>query len=71
MKYHISIENYNHILESIKNNTYVNYISYDKCRLGESKTFKVKNTELTITMRCCQVGGMFTGSHCFVPLKNK
>jgi len=37
-----------------------------KCKLGESKTFKVKDGIEELTLRCSQHGGTFTGYYTYV-----
>lgn len=62
----ISKEQYSNLMEAKRLNKYSNYICSINCRLGKEKIFKVKSTDIHIKMICTQIGGMFSGSHCFV-----
>lgn len=62
----ISIEKYNELHNAKLNNNYCNHICNVRCGLGKIKEFKVKDTDLTIKMKCVQSGGMWSGSNCFI-----
>lgn len=62
----ISKEQYSNLIEAKRINKYSNYICNDRCRLGGEKKFKVEGTDIYINMRCTQIGGMFSGTHCFI-----
>ena len=66
MKNYISKQDYSRLTEAKKLDKYANYICNVECRLGGKRVFKVEDTNLTIKMRCSQIGGMFSGTHCFV-----
>lgn len=66
MKNTISKIAYNHLIESKKSNKYANYITDTPCKLGSLKSFQVEGTSNIVQLKCCQVGGMFSGSHCYV-----
>lgn len=68
MKQYITTELYNAIIKAKENKEYINHITNTKCGLGKIKTFIVKGTSIEVKMKCTQIGGMFTGSHCFIPV---
>lgn len=47
---------------------YVNHICNTPSKIGGTKTFQVKDSELTITLKCSQIGGMWSGEYCYVPI---
>lgn len=66
MSKYITKEKYDMLLEAKEANEYMNHICSVKCKLGEIKQFEVQGTDLKLKMKCTQIGGMWTGSHCFV-----
>lgn len=56
---------YDRFQESIVSGEYVNHICDIRCALGSIKEFKVDGTNLTIKLRCSQIGGMFSGNKSF------
>lgn len=57
---------YNSLLKAKEQGQYANYICNVPCHLGQSKTFKVKDTQIQVSLKCTQRGGMATGSHCYI-----
>lgn len=63
---YISLEVYNSLIDAKNSGKYANHICNVACALGKTKRFKVKDTDLTVTLKNTQKGGMFTGVNCFV-----
>jgi len=57
---------YDSLVKSKEKGEYNNHICNANCGLGKTKIFKVKDTALKIEMKCTQIGGMFSGTHCFI-----
>ncbi len=64
----ISKELYDAMEQAKKDNKYINHICTVRCRLGKIKEFLVEGTDLKISLKCTQIGGMGTGTHCFIPV---
>jgi len=55
-----------YLLEGKKNGEYVNHITNQESKLGEKVIFKT-GIGNSIKMKCCQIGGMFSGTHRYIP----
>lgn len=65
-KFFISKADYDSLLTAKNNNYYTNYICYVPCKLGKTKIFKVKDSEVSIELKCVQQNAKSTGDYCFV-----
>ena len=59
-------EVYTSLIEAKKNNKYANHICNSSCGVGSINVFKVKNTDITVKLKCTQKGGMWSGNSCFI-----
>jgi len=59
-------QEYDNLINSKNCGTYANKICNAECGLGSKRLFKVLDTNINVKMKCTQIGGMWTGSHCFV-----
>jgi hypothetical protein len=66
MKNELTKEEYDNLINAQKSGIYANKICNAKCGLGSNILFKVLDTNINVEMKCTQIGGMWTGSHCFV-----
>jgi len=59
----LTLLEYNHMTEV---DCSYHICNYNRCAVGGVKNFKVEGLNTVIKLRCTQVGGIATGSHCFV-----
>ena len=57
---------YEGLLADKERNSWAGFQSNVKCALGKTKTFKVEDSDIEITVSCCQHGGTWTGYYTYV-----
>lgn len=64
-KFLITKADYDMFMAAKNNGTFASIICDAPCKLGKTKNFKVKDSELSIELQCISKGAFFTGGNCF------